>query len=52
MKVYYINYMNQHNYNKLMNVNNNDYGIINIFYYIYNFMYSFSEYCVEHNIII
>ena len=32
--------------------NTEEYENTNIFYNIYNFLYSFSEYCVEHNIII
>ena len=44
--------MCQHNYNKLINENSDYYKPINMFYYIYNFIYSFFDYCVEHNIII
>ena len=39
--------MYQNYYDKLINVIN-----ANIFYNVYNFLYSFSEYCVDSHIIV
>ena len=43
--------MYQNYYDKLINVIN-DYDNTNIFYNVYNFLYSFSEYCVDSHIIV
>ena len=44
--------MTQSDYNDLMSENNDAYRSISIFYDIYNFIYSFCDYCVKHRIII
>ena len=44
--------MAQYDYNELMSKNSDEYKAISIFYNIYNFIYSFCDYCVKHSIII
>ena len=50
--------MYQNYYDKLINViqnyssHNNNYENTKIFYNVYNFLYSFSEYCVDSHIIV
>ena len=43
--------MSQSDYNELMSENSHD-KPTSIFYHIYNFIYSFCDYCVKHSMII
>ena len=43
--------MTQSDYNELMSENSDDYKPTSIFYNIYNFIYSFCDYCIKHSII-